>query len=360
MERIDDEVYEAAVIPEKWPEVLHRLSEACGGVGTVLFSNTDKDRRWLSSPTLHSRMERFISEGWVARNTRATNGFGKGVAFLPRFLTEADLYDGTEYEDDPLYKEYFIPNGMGWSAATVIALPHGDELTISVERAHAMGPVPQSALAFLDSCRPHLARSVMLAARLSFERGRAAVETLAQLGIGACSVEATGIVQLMNREFEEEAGRWTTRAHNRIALFDRGADTLLQEALATLHLGAGLRSIPLPSTDVMAAGVLHVVPLRRSARDIFVRSAAILVFTKASNKVSGAHALIQALFDLSVTESLLAAKIAAGRSVEEVASEEGKSIATVRNQMKSVLAKSGCARQVDLVRLLNRLLPPSL
>jgi DNA-binding CsgD family transcriptional regulator len=58
------------------------------------------------------------------------------------------------------------------------------------------------------------------------------------------------------------------------------------------------------------------------------------------------------LFDLTAAESRLVCALAEGRNLGEIAAEAGNSIHTVRTQLKSALAKTGTARQAELVALL--------
>lgn len=102
---------------------------------------------------------------------------------------------------------------------------------------------------------------------------------------------------------------------------------------------------------------MHVVPIRRSAHDLFNHAAAILVLTTASTAVTEKTALLKALFDLTPTEASIAARVAAGHSLQAMATADAKSVETVRNQLKSVLAKTNCGRQLDLARLLTSLVP---
>ena len=353
----EQQIYEAAILPEHWPNVLGRLSDYAGSVGSVVFSNTERGFRWMASPSVRQKMEVFLSEGWHLRNTRAENGFRKGLALQPRFLTEADFYDGDEYERDPLYTEYFRPQGLGWSAGTVVALPHGDFVTISVERAYNNGPMPQDALAQLNSFRPHLARSAMLAARLSFERARTAVETLAMLGLAAFALTASGRVVVANSEFEADSQRWTTRGGDRIALSDERANRMLYEALGLISTHGGVRSIPLLGAQPEDRAVLQVVPIRRAAHDLFSSAAAIAVLTRDCASPGSTVSLLQALFDLTLSEARIAGWIGEGRKISEIASLSGRSPMTVRQHLKQVFHKTGCHRQVDLARLVGRLVP---
>jgi DNA-binding CsgD family transcriptional regulator len=57
------------------------------------------------------------------------------------------------------------------------------------------------------------------------------------------------------------------------------------------------------------------------------------------------------LFDLSPAEARIVRALAAGATVQGFADEMGLSEGTIRLQLKRALAKTGCSRQSDLVRL---------
>lgn len=215
---LEQEIYEAAIVSEKWDSVLGSLANLAGAAGSIIFCATEKGSNWRASPGIRTAAERFFTDGWVNRNSRATHALAKGIGTIPRFITEADIYDGDAYERDPLYTEYFRPNGMGWSAGTVFNLPHGDFVTLSMERAYESGSVPANALKRLDSLRPHLGRSALLAARLAFERLRTAIETLSALGLPALAMSSSGRILMTNQEFDAEQYFWSTRGGDRIGL----------------------------------------------------------------------------------------------------------------------------------------------
>lgn len=356
---IEESVYEAALVPDRWPTALERLAQCADGFGAVLFSVTEWSTHWAASPELRPTMAAFVEEGWAARNSRMANGLRKGLHLEPRFVTEADYYGPGELEQDPLHLEFFWPRGFGYSAGTIAQLPHGDMLCYSVENRRDQGPVQPAAQQRLDALRPHLLRAATLAARLGVERARTAVETLAQLGFAAAAVTAQGRVLVANPAFEAAETILTTRGGDRIALLDRVADAALAVALARIGGVAGTRSLPLRGSDGLVRSVVHVVPVRRLANDIFSQAQAVLVVTTAVDG-TGSPALLQALFDLTAAEAALARQLAGGRSIEQIAAETGRSSATLRNQLKSVLAKTGCHRQSELVGLLTRLVPAGL
>jgi DNA-binding CsgD family transcriptional regulator len=145
------------------------------------------------------------------------------------------------------------------------------------------------------------------------------------------------------------------RARDRVSLSDRAADHLLREAIATIDMagGTGVRSFPVRDTDADAMMVAHVVPIRLSARDIFMRCAAVLVLTPVALPRAPPVELVQSLFDLTPAEARVARGLAAGKTVDDIASDGGTSANTIRTHVRGVLEKTGCNRQVDVVALLT-------
>src|ERR1700744_4902615 len=107
-----------------------------------------------------------------------------------------------------------------------------------------------------------------------------------------------------------------------------------------------------------SAMIAHVVPIRGSARDIFSRSAAMLMLTPVTRPEAPSVDLIRSLFDLTPAEARVARGLAAGQTVSDIATESGTSANTVRSHVKVVLTKVGYNRQADVVALLNGLRPP--
>jgi DNA-binding NarL/FixJ family response regulator len=99
--------------------------------------------------------------------------------------------------------------------------------------------------------------------------------------------------------------------------------------------------------------VAHVIPIRRSARDIFVRCAGVLVMTPVTLPQAPPVELVQSLFDLTPAEARVARNLTAGETVEKIASNGGVSLNTVRTQVRGVLDKTGCRRQTEVIALLG-------
>ena len=86
--------------------------------------------------------------------------------------------------------------------------------------------------------------------------------------------------------------------------------------------------------------VAHVFPFRLSVRDIFVRCAAALVLTPVTLPQAPPVELVQSLFDLTPAEARVARSLAAGETVDAIATARGVSQNTIRDPSSRHLGKN--------------------
>jgi DNA-binding CsgD family transcriptional regulator len=243
--------------------------------------------------------------------------------------------------------------GVGWSVGTAIPIPTGEKLTLVLPRRTERGPVERAVVQKLDELRPHLARSALMSARLQLERACIASETLAVIGLPALVLNERGKVLAANPLIEALTNYIHWRAQDRVSLKDRAADQLLRDAIAAIDVAGGSSVRSFPVRDAATQAMMHVVPIRLSARDIFVRCAAVIVLTPVTLPEAPPVELVQSLFDLTPAEARVARSLASGETVETIATDRGVSQNTIRAHVRGVLEKTGCNRQVDIVALLT-------
>jgi hypothetical protein len=134
-------------------------------------------------------------------------------------------------------------------------------------------------------------------------------------------LDETGKILAANHLIEAMTDYVQWRAFDRVSLKDRAADNLLRDAIAAIDVagGASVRSLPVRDADTQAMMVAHVVPIRLSARDIFVRCAAALVLTPVTLPEAPPVELVQSLFDLTPAEARVARSLASGKTVDDIA-----------------------------------------
>lgn len=349
--KIVDDLYEAATVADLWPRALESITGLINGAGASLFAAGPTFQNWISTPFMSQVIEDFAAMGRPELNRRSP----RAIALRhPGFLTDLDVFTEEEIRTDPFYLEVLRPSGLGWCAGTAIFVPGGDTLIVSVERRFELGPVPRESIATLDRLRPHIARASAFSARLALERVRAATEALGLVGLPAAVIGLNHRVLAANSLFEALIPDVFCDRRSGISLANSAADTLLSDALArnSARVAGSVQSIPVSASEEREAMIVHVLPIRGAAHDIFTSASAIILATPVTAGQAPSQQLLEGLFDLSPAEARVARAIANGETVEAIAAAHRMSSQTVRTQLKSVFAKTGAHRQAELVRLL--------
>lgn len=353
MDEIIDRIYEASVIPNLWIDVLDRLASIahCDG-GILIAADTRQAVRAISSDCLSQMVDAFVHEGWMRQNIRASRLQPKNHA---GFVVDLDIVSAEEAEIDPFYVHCLRKYGGGVGTGTVIPVPTGDVIIFNIERSYKKGFLDRDVLPALDVLRPHLARSALLSVRLGLERARTMTEALGLLDLPGAVLTASGRVLSTNSLLDGLHQQFSLSAGGSLMIAHRPANALFEAALqnsSDADFASYPQSFPVPSTASCTACVAHLVPLRRQARDIFSGAANLFVVTPVGVPQAPSAHILHGLFDLSPAEARVAQRIVEGNSIEEIAKANNVSRETVRNQVKSVLAKTGTSRQAELVGLL--------
>lgn len=352
-----EQIYESAFAPDLWPEVLDNLAQSVEAPGGSLLIYRGDVLHWTASPGVRLGVEMATAQNWMNRGRFMTRLLGAANA---GFVTESDIFTEDELTDEPIYRDFWRPTGFGWNVGAAIPLPTGENVIFSLNRLYKRGPVEPVFVERLDVLRPHIARSVLISARLQLERARAAGEALALIGLPALVLDERGKVLYANSLIEALTGVLRWRARDRIALTDIAADALMREAIERLHRhdAQPICSFPLRDAEGVAVKVAHIAPVRRSALDIFPRCAAVLILTPVAAPDAPPIELLQSLFDLTPAEARVARGLASGAAAEDIAKSGGVSVNTIRTQLRGVLEKTGCSRQAEVVALLAGVAPP--
>jgi DNA-binding CsgD family transcriptional regulator len=347
-----DRIYEAAAVPECWPEVLDRLAHRVAAFGGVmLVRRCDAWTGWRLSPCYEESFHAYLNDGIDRRSQSAHRLL---AADYPGFLTVADIYTPEEWRADPLYADWAVKWGLDQAAATAIPVSSGELLIFYLQRRAGEPAFGKDEVALLDGIRPHLARAGLLAARLRLERLRAAAEAMALIGLPTLIVDGSARVLAANSLIGSVADHLRWLPKDRVGLVDPAAERLLRRSLSGLSGApdsAG-RSFAARSKTGARTAVIHVIPTPGQARDIFDGGEAVLVITPVALRQAPDAALIRSLFDLTPREARVARGIAQGLSIEDIARRCGVERETIRSQVKAVFAKTGTHRQSEVASLL--------
>lgn len=350
-EGLIDRIYEAAALPERWQSVLVEVVRYAGADEGVLFASNLDDARYVTTPGFADIFTRYIEEKWFDRTDRTRRLLARQHA---GFLTDFDVFTQDEFERDPIFKDFLWPQGLYSGAASVVSTPTGERLILDVEHAIGKGPVGPEAIARLDDLRPHLNRALFLSARLQFETVQATVQAFDAINLPALAIGRSGQIIAMSQACTPLL-ETLIRDGRRVGLTGVGEDTLLAEAITRIAQdeSPSVRSIPIAARGGQPPMILHLVPIRRAANDVFIGAKAIALFAPLGRSVAPEASLLSQLFDLTAAEARVAKRVAEGETVMEIAARIGITVGTVRSQLKAVMAKTGVMRQADLVGLLS-------
>lgn len=357
-DKLPDRIYEAAVVPELWPDVLGEMSRAVDGAGGILFTSYAEHVQGITSTDIKETFEEFLRDGWAAINPRPVR---LSAANYAGFVRDSDFFTEEELDNEPVYRDFYRKRGLGWATGTMLDTPSGDSIIFSFERAHEKGPVPLEVVRQFDQLRPHLARSALLSSRLGLERAKAMADALSSLGLPAAVLQGAGRLSAANALFEKLMPALAQDRYERLCLTDQAGDGLLGQALlrATVRPEQGVvNSIPVAATEATPPMILHLLPVCGSAHDFFSQAKFLLVITPVDRAVVPTAKVLQGLFDLTPAEARIARGIGEAQTIEHLAITAGVSVETVRSQLKAVLSKTGLTRQQELVSLLaGKVLP---
>jgi|SRR6185312_11660129 len=353
LEPLCERIYDAAVNAEEWPSTLDEIATCAGCAwGALLTRRSDCWIGWRISPGSSAEVDAYLRSDSARQSVTTARLFAIGH---PGFISDVDHFTEEERRVDPYFR-WAQSRGFGHGAATGFQLNTGDLLVIQLMRAKGDPPLSAADLEGLDRLRPHLARAGMLAARWKMERLRAATDALAMVGLPAIVLTADCRALAANALTEELSSELVWCAGDGFALSDQAASAKLRRQVRACATSGSMHcagSFPMWDDAGTSAMIVHVIPLKGHRRELFDGGLALVLFTKAGRSSSLNHELIREIFDLTPAEAKVAAQLAAGRSIEQIAGIHRVSVSTVRSQAKSILHKVGAHRQAELAARLG-------
>lgn len=356
-------IYDLVLTPGDWPIVLRLLAEALNSPhASSVITTPERDApHSLGVVGMTADDHRAFLRAWHKRNVF---GARRPVSEAGAVVLGRTILAKSALRRTAMYQEYLAPRGIEEVMRLDIFCDARRSQSISLARPWSSGPFTADELAFTRALMPHLQRVATLHTHVE------GITSIARTAIDALD-GAQGPLLLLDGSgrvvhVSAEADRLLHEADGLSAGRDglRAATPALSMRLrAVLARAAGSSRVP------GVSGALHLrrpsgkpdlvlvaIPARsRSVGPDIGRACVILQITDPLARARPDPAILAGAFDLTLSEAVLAADLMGGLSVVEAAAKRGRSVATVRTHLASVLAKTGTARQSDLVRLLSHL-----
>ena len=364
-----DRIYAAAETPELWPDALEGIAEATGSAASLLYRNMDAHEGGVDytvriTPDAADAYQQYFHKIDPWGNSPRAAALVKTGAVVDgdELVVRSDLRD-TEY-----YNDFARPNGLTRVLVGILAKDGPFASVISLIRDEEAGEHGAGERRLLNALMPHLTRAVQIHRRLipvSVLDG-AAVDVLDCLASGVAVLDGGGRTIFLNRAAErllrKRDGLYVEHGCLAAALpQERDALRALIAQAAQTTAGTSLRSggaLPISRPSMARPFNVLVTPLGRRHTSMHGPAAAVAVFMSDPEEraFSEIGALVR-LFRLTPAEARLAAGIATGAPLNDVADALGIGRETARTQLRSVFAKTGTTRQAELVRIITRAYP---
>ncbi len=344
-----------------WRAVLESLAGALGcHYAAVVATTPDRTApRSVAAVGISAEDHREFLRTWHKDNVYGARrpASREGAIVLGR-----DVVPPAEQVRSAMYQSYLAPRELQELVRLDVLHDWDRSLSITFARRWSQGAFTAEELGFAQAAMPHLRRGARVQARL--EESTA----VARSALDALEVVQSPVILLDGQGRVLHASAAATRlldAGDGLSVAGRGvlraATPALSARLAELLDRAGGRSgesgaLRLARPSGKPDLTLIAIPLRPDSTASGARHPSILLqLTDPLARVTPEPALLIEAFGLTTAEAALTTALMRGLSVAEVAAKSGRSVATVRTHLASVLAKTGTARQSELVRLLARL-----
>lgn len=355
-------LYDAALDPALWPGTAALIAQALGSTSAVVKMHGESGEVRLLECTgnlIVSARDQAWADDWHRRDLWVERSLAFG---LSRIITDQDLVTPDEQARSGFYREWLSRLDIHHLLGAVFPTASGVVGVLGIHRpreagAYGAGERRQAALLL-----PHLQRALRLGQRLG-ELGQqhaVALQALDRLDAGVlvmdgnCRVlQASAMAESLLRANPELAWRQGRLSLQSTALRD-ALMALVQAALGTAQGRVGKPgSVLLVPRRQRLPLTLEIAPLRPGATAFGEERPAVLAFLR-DPEAPMAVARLRELYGLTRAEATVAAALGRGQSLDDIATQTGVGLGTVRTHLKRILAKTGTHRQAQAAALLAR------
>lgn len=363
-------IYDCVLDPSRWHSTLDEINAAVACKSSIfyLFDRSQQKFMMMKIAGVDERhwgevINRYGRD--ICRYAIAEEAAGHSID-EPRLMSQMprDVIEGSRYAQEVLRPAKLID-----VMSLHVLMTPARIASLGMARHESKGAVAQRDMELAALLLPHLRRAVMIGDVLDLrgiERTRMA-EALDALRCGVVLIDTNATILHANSAAEHllgmdggpiqvRGGKFSAKAPS-AAKELRGAIKLATQDEASIgKTGLAVRLTDAGETPIFA----HVLPLTGSDLRTRLQPAAIAaVFIGVSPDNQGTAAAAAAAFGLTPAETRVLASLVGGHSLVKAAAKLGIAPTTAKWHLENVFAKTGVARQADLVGLAKSLEAPT-
>jgi len=369
-------VYDAAVELGRWRRALDAVTEAVDAKAiALLIRRPDPSARDLTM--LNSTYLDFTRTAWGMyyglRLSRLQDPDWDFLSRQPAHEPSADTEIGPSADDLDARADYrMLRKKLGVRRRLGVRLNSDkvwfDAMSVAFDTTHSA--VPTQAMAGIVPLLPHLTKSVEIGRTFSQLRARysAVLTALDRVRVGFAIALPSGEIIVENDEAKRVFGLndgLSKAADGRLLCAEPDQTAEIQAHIltaASTARGEADKSeslMAVPRRSEAERYLIDIAPLSDSKAEIEtgLRGALITIIDPERIPLMKMDRFV-ALYDLTPAETDVCRLVLQGFSVTDIAESRNTSPVTAKNQIASVLSKTGVSRRAELIRLVVRILPP--
>ncbi|GAB2458269.1 hypothetical protein GCM10027082_05900 [Comamonas humi] len=318
-----------------------------------------REHSFYAAWNLPETLNRAYQDHWVQHDPWLHAGMAQKAFVQGRVLRGTDMVPAPVLRQSRFYREYMALYPIEHLLTAVVSdgsVPGlAPPMILSLFRAPEQPDFGEHDVARLQLLFPHLLRAFDLhwTTRRLQEQVTLLHRFLDTLDFGVALLDPAGQVLYANHSVQAMArepalARWLGCLPARVEIHD----PLSRLVHASMRGQGGGTTLGEPTSELLALAL----PIEGKREDALPGGCILLLarHTQAPAAVSG---FVMRIFGLSPAEARLLPPLLRGSTPAEIAVEVGVKISTVRSQLSSIFAKTGAARQQDLIRLLGNVPP---
>lgn len=364
-------IYDCGAEREQWQAFLAELAALMRADKTHLFCplpGPAQESFWVghrvSSQSLADYRSYYDSCDVLTQTALKNSLFVAG-----RTLADGAIMDKCLFKHSEFYHDFWRPDGILHACAGVIFDQHSAPIpptVLGLYRGPERPPFGRQDERLVELIIPHLQRAMRMAMQIDGARRLSAVQEgmfeASPYAMAVCSRDGQLLYanSRMERLLEDQDG--LTYRGGRLGARHRPDHEALIGALAACAAPPGLTAplddtlrIRRPSGKTDYSVRVHRLPGWDRLLGLGIQAVAWLQVTDPAEAPRDVTETLRRLYHLTAAESRLVAALARGDTPKAAAQRFHITENTIRTQLKSVLAKTGVRRQVELVLLVNRL-----
>ena len=353
-------IYDTAFDEQLWVPVMNRMADAVGGGATALIR---KNLATGQGRGLFGRIEEVQFTDYFGRFARA-NPLANAIAPLAAgsFLIDWQVMRKLELMRSAYYNDFLLRRDIHGVLGLMVWRQGAEAAIINLTRPPAMGEFLPEHAELLAPFMPHLRRAVRLAEQLPTWRGQSAGfdSALAAWHAAVLVLDAAGQLLYANAAAEHilVARDGFNVSYGVLRASDPEAagrlEAKIRAAVQARSPAGGSVAVPRPSGRRPYA--VDIAPCRPGRTGLFPSPArVVLTIADLDARDGPGTEALTAVFGLTLAQASVAAMLARGQTLREIAVALGISLYTVRRHLADVMEKTNTNSQAALVLLLSRM-----